>query len=498
MNVKKRPEFIGKRIWMYWPGEKAYQFKDNVENGFMACGLPEDREVGDLDEIMSVKGGLDVALEEAYGMGRRTVGGKKLLLEFANVMNIGDFVIARCEFDNIIGIGIVTSDYYYDETRPRFRHCRKVKWIDTNKWPFVDELKVGGKWHRVTLIDQHYRKIAEQIISWIYEGEEIELKGIQQSTDEVKNDKAPTYTDNHSHSVFMNKARLYQESIVREWAKQFDNACIWDERPNHGVWLKDEYALQGLVFYDGFRKEIMDMYHNGTTKIGMNLLNNALRSEHIPYNLFFPMMKKCNKEATKDFFNELLGTDIIEEVLEVKIEYAPQPKYNYLNDGTSFDTFVLYRHKDGSKGGIGIEVKYTEREYQIGETEYKNTHDEFGNVRLSKHYNRATRMSGYFLPDSEMNLVSDMLRQIWRNHILGASMVLNGDIRHFCSITVFPNANPHFHLASEEYRKVLTLDGNATFYTFTYEKIFETLKHHFCTKEHLEWINYLYNRYLFD
>ena len=107
-------------------------------------------------------------------------------------------------------------------------------------------------------------------------------------------------------------------------------------------------------------------------------------------------------------------------------------------------------------------------------------------------------MSGYYLPDSEKKLVSDMLRQIWRNHILGVSMVLNGDIRHFCSITVFPNANPHFHLASEEYRKVLTSDGNATFYTFTYEIMFETLKHHFCTKEHLDWINYLYTRYLFD
>ena len=499
MDNKWIPDFTGKRIWMYWPDEKACQFKENVEKGFMACGLPNDMEVGDLNEIMNTRHGLEVALREAYGVGKRVAGGEKLLREFANVMKPGDFVVARCEFDNIIGVGIVNGDYYYDETRPRFRHCRKVKWIDTNKWPFVDELKANGKWHRVTIVDQHYRKIIEQIISWICEGSDIDIKKIQQSEKERKCEDMVRQlpADNLSHTDFMNKARAYQESIVRQWAKQFGDVCIWDERPGHGVWLKDEYAQKGLVFYEGFREEIMDLYHTGVTKIGMNLLNNALRSEHIPYNLFFPMMKKENKETVKDFFNELLGTDDIVEILEVKIEFAPQPKYNYLNDGTSFDTFVLYRSKDGHRGGIGIEVKYTEHEYHIGETEYRNTHDDNGRVKLSEHYERVTSKSGYYLPHREEKLVSDVLRQIWRNHILGASMVQVGDISHFTSMTVFPDANPHFHRASEEYRKMLTEEGKSSFYIFTYEKLFETMTRHFRTEEQMKWINYLYHRYLF-
>lgn len=49
------PDFAGKRIWMYWPGEKAYQFEENVEKGLMACGLPGDRKLGDLDEVMHVR-----------------------------------------------------------------------------------------------------------------------------------------------------------------------------------------------------------------------------------------------------------------------------------------------------------------------------------------------------------------------------------------------------------------------------------------------------------
>ncbi|MBQ6751529.1 MAG: hypothetical protein IJR02_12300 [Bacteroidaceae bacterium] len=496
-NIYK-PDFTGKRIWMYWPDEKARQFKENVEKGFMACGLPDDKEVGDLNEIMSVRGGFDAALKDAYGAGSRSVSGRKLLREFANVMREGDFVIARKEFDNIVGVGIVTGDYYYDGTRPRFRHCRKVEWIDTHCWPFIDELKCKGKWHRVTLIDQHYRKIAEQIITWICEEDDDEVKdSIKLHTEEEEQSCCRNGYEDNSYMAFMNKARNYQESNVRQWAKQLGKACIWDERPNHGVWLKDEYALQGLVFYEGFRQEIMDLYHAGVTKIGMNLLNNALRSEHIPYNLFFPMMKKQNNEATKNFFNEMLGVDDIAEVLKVRIEYAPQPKQNYLNDGTAFDAFVLYRHQNNIKGAIGIEVKYTEREYHIGETEYRNTHDESGRIRLSEHYRRATIMSGYYLPESEEELVSDNLRQIWRNHILGASMVLHGDINHFTSMTVFPNANPHFHAASADYRRVLTEKGKRTFFTFTYEEMFEKMSHHFCTEKQQKWIDYLYERYLF-
>ncbi len=498
------PEFTGKRIWMYWPDAKARQFREDVEKGMMACGLPDGREVGDLNEIMDVRGALDAALNEAYDYGR-TADGRKLLVDFANVMSEGDYIIARSDFDNIVGIGIVAGDYYYDESRRKFRHCRKVDWIETQSWPFPDELKCNGKWHRVTLIDRPFRHVAEQVITWICEGDDDEnvsniehVSGIEDGHAKPE-DSQPVGipAENYSHGAFMAAARKYQESLVREWAKSFGDACIWDERPNHGVWLKEEYALKGLVFYEGFRQDIMDLYRAGKTKIGMNLLNNALRSEHIPYNLFFPMMQPENKEATRLFFNEMLATDRIAEVLEVKIEHAPQPKYLYLNDGTSFDAFVLYRHRDGSKGAVGIEVKYTEREYRIGEIEYLNTHDGSGRVRLSNPYERATVESGYYLPHSEEALVSDHLRQIWRNHILGASMVLRHDIRHFSSLTVFPNANPHFHVATETYRQLLTDKGKSTFFTSTYENMFDIMSSHFRSASHQQWIQYLRHRYLF-
>ena len=170
MNSIYKTKYPGRHIWMYWPGENAYQFKENAEEGFMACGLNKDREVGDLDEVMKERGGLEAALRKAYGAGRRIANGKKLLKWFANEMRIGDFVIARQGVDHIVGVGIVTGDYEYRASRPRFRHCRNVKWIDTQRRPFPDAMKQGVKWNRVTLIDKRHRELAEQIISGIYEG----------------------------------------------------------------------------------------------------------------------------------------------------------------------------------------------------------------------------------------------------------------------------------------------------------------------------------------
>ena len=51
----------------------------------------------------------------------------------------------------------------------------------------------------------------------------------------------------------------------------------------------------------------------------------------------------------------------VRRVTGVCFEWAPQPKDEYLNDGTAFDAFIEYEMEDGQKGFIGIETKLTEK-----------------------------------------------------------------------------------------------------------------------------------------
>lgn len=280
--------------------------------------------------------------------------------------------------------------------------------------------------------------------------------------------------------------------------------------------LKKEDADKGIIFYESYRKQILDEIcrlkkDHSYSPSGM-MISHTLRSEHIPWNLFFPMSLSDNaKECAKDLFNEIIKKTsselpIIKEVKDVLIEYAPCSKNKYLNDATSFDTYVSYISEDGKKGGIGIEVKYTEEGYRPGEKEKKETIDDHKNA--SYRYWSVMKKSHYYIPDSDNGsdgsdwspLVKDDLRQIWRNHLLGAAMVQNSDIQHFLSIHLYPSGNTHFHGkegAVEKYRSYLTNEGLKTWTAVTFEELFQLIRKYFTDETSISWAKYLEERYLF-
>ena len=253
------------------------------------------------------------------------------------------------------------------------------------------------------------------------------------------------------------------------------------------VLLNVENAKRGLIFYDGYR----DLILSKVGSIATQLTANMLRSEHIPYNLFTPL--ETMPEISAEIFGEMIGIPI-NKILEIKIEYAVNgDKLLYLNDRTSFDAFVRYEALDGRIGGIGIEVKYTENEYPLGDKEGKDIAGD------NERYRIMTVESGYYHPDLNirMFLTAHHLRQIWRNHILGYSMKHKGDVEIIHHVHLYPQQNEHFHLyALPDYRKLLTEEGNESFKTITYENYFALLDKYRENEKVSAWVNYLRRRYL--
>ena len=253
------------------------------------------------------------------------------------------------------------------------------------------------------------------------------------------------------------------------------------------VLLNVENAKRGLIFYDGYR----DLILSKVGSIATQLTANMLRSEHIPYNLFTPL--ETMPEISAEIFGEMIGIPI-NKILEIKIEYAGNgDKLLYLNDRTSFDAFVRYEALDGRIGGIGIEVKYTENEYPLGDKEGKDIAGD------NERYRIMTVESGYYHPDLNirMFLTAHHLRQIWRNHILGYSVKHKGDVEIIHHVHLYPQQNEHFHLyALPDYRKLLTEEGNESFKTITYENYFALLDKYRENEKVSAWVNYLRRRYL--
>ena len=45
----------------------------------------------------------------------------------------------------MLGVGVVTSDYFLDEARSEYKHCRRVKWLSSHRVELPEALTLGTK-----------------------------------------------------------------------------------------------------------------------------------------------------------------------------------------------------------------------------------------------------------------------------------------------------------------------------------------------------------------
>ena len=128
-----------KRYWLYSPGEQAVKWEEFYNEGIMAIGWDE---LGDLENYTDRKSILE-ALINNYGGGEDQRNNVSAIDDFCNgenKINIGDIVIVKKGTKTLLGYGRVTSDYYYDENREEFLHCREVEWFKKGEWDVDDNL----------------------------------------------------------------------------------------------------------------------------------------------------------------------------------------------------------------------------------------------------------------------------------------------------------------------------------------------------------------------
>jgi hypothetical protein len=278
---------------------------------------------------------------------------------------------------------------------------------------------------------------------------------------------------------FLRRARLHQSKFR---ADVLNLPC-----DTYGNYLTKEDGENGNNFYRGFGIfEAVKKYR----KYNKPLYSNMLRSEHIPFNIFLPF--DLNKTFCKNVLNEFFN-GAIQTVERIEIEFAPKPKEKYLNDGTSFDTYIEYSRSDNSKGIIGIEVKYTEKEYGLEE---KSKQGKAILDKTSKYYSVTERCKIY-TPQAIYGLPSDKFRQVWRNHMLGESILLadNAKFKYFTSLTLFPKGNLHFIKTSKEYIDLL-VDNDNKFKPLTYEDFIAACIKHCPDENYKKWLGYLTTRYI--
>ena len=128
-----------KRYWLYSPGEQAVKWEEFYNEGIMAIGWDK---LGDLKNYTDRKSILD-ALIDNYGGGEKQPNWVSTIDDFCNgenKINVGDIVIAKKGTKTLLGYGKITSDYYFDDKKAAYKHCRKVKWVKKGVWDVDDNL----------------------------------------------------------------------------------------------------------------------------------------------------------------------------------------------------------------------------------------------------------------------------------------------------------------------------------------------------------------------
>lgn len=258
--------------------------------------------------------------------------------------------------------------------------------------------------------------------------------------------------------------------------------------------LHDDDARLGANFYcykEPAEWENLKQWAKENRGKAVNFLSNNLkhmvRSEHIVYNLFYPLdkLRESDDHALKKFMKAISGLQV-DEVNEIKVEYAgAKHKSVYLDDNTSFDAFMSF--KSGKlKVALGIELKYTELSYAYGETEKEKLYSP------DSPYMQVAKECGYFKDFNVEELKTTKLKQPFRNHLLGISMKGQGEFDEFISIHLYPAGNSYQEKVVKEYKQHLNQKFQHTFIGLTFEDFIGRAR-----KAGIkgDWLNYFENRY---
>ena len=118
------------RYWLYAPGEGAHMWEEFYERGLMGLGWGA---LGDLS-VCSSKQDVKKRMLETYPEYGRQTNDIHAAWQFVSEMKLGDVIFAKKGRSEIIGRGVVTGEYVYDEEWRQFPHIRKVDWTHVGNW----------------------------------------------------------------------------------------------------------------------------------------------------------------------------------------------------------------------------------------------------------------------------------------------------------------------------------------------------------------------------
>ena len=142
--VRKLRKDGKQQVWLFLGGKDAndYHFEEMYDDGVMAlCGWDKVGDLSDCPDKESVDKRRQSIDEYQFNTGNLT----GMLHAIANEIKEGDIVLAKYSKSDVVGMGVVTGDYRFDDDSVYGKHCRDISWTHKGLWHCASILKEFGQ-----------------------------------------------------------------------------------------------------------------------------------------------------------------------------------------------------------------------------------------------------------------------------------------------------------------------------------------------------------------
>lgn len=234
--------------WLYSPGAHAKNWGDFYQKGIAALGW---HEIGDVMEFDDKKA-ISEELRKQLGGNSSYKNSAYALWQFVHEMKIGDILFVKSGHSEILGKGIVTSDYEYDESLGEYPHIRKVNWTHKGAWKVDDIFPVK------TLTDiTIYTGMLEKILA-LFESDEEEEEPQKPANSypiyEEEDFLSEVYMNEKEYET-LNDLLTYKKNVILQGAPGVGKTFVAKRLAYSRMGVKDVERVQMVQFHQSYSYE---------------------------------------------------------------------------------------------------------------------------------------------------------------------------------------------------------------------------------------------------
>ncbi|MGN0829810.1 MAG: AAA family ATPase [Candidatus Ornithospirochaeta sp.] len=272
--------------WLYSPGDGAVKWDEFYSLGVMGIGRGG---IGDFTQY-STKEEIKTALKSKYDAASSFKNAAHLIWQFANEIKIGDIVFVKKGMHQIVGRGVVTSDYYFDPAIDEdYPNLRKVKWTHKGEWSHPGQAAVKA----LTDITP-YTDYVTQLNSMFDDESVTEQEEVEQifPVYTPENFLSEVYMDEESYNTLVDLVRV-KKNVILQGAPGVGKTYLAKRLAYSMMGAKDQDRVMMVQFHQSYTYEdFIEGFRPSSGGSGFEIKKGS----------FYNFCKKAAEDKDKEYF----------------------------------------------------------------------------------------------------------------------------------------------------------------------------------------------------